>query len=158
MHSGKLSREKTFANWWKYDFAETQIARFCRSKRPQLFILKSISCTIIVYTKPHNLPDKFEFSLMSHAVQIDLHWGYHTVGNFRGRKLSQILQFCGYLQKFSPQNLGAWRLLERQKRAICVSAKIIFLPIRESFLPWKFPTIQYTSLHCLVTLAVPHAD
>ena len=32
------------------------------------------------------------------------------MGNFRGRKLSRISQFCGYLRKFSPQNLGAWHL------------------------------------------------
>ena len=28
------------------------------------------------------------------------------VGNFRGKKLSQISRFCGWLRKFSPQNLG----------------------------------------------------
>ena len=27
---------------------------------------------------------------------------YRIVENFRGRKLSRILQFCGYLRKFSP--------------------------------------------------------
>ena len=31
--------------------------------------------------------------------------------NFRGRKLSQILWFCGYLQKFPPRNFGLWRPL-----------------------------------------------
>ena len=41
---------------------------------------------------------------------------YRIAGNFRGRKL---LQFCGYLRKFSPRKLN-------------------FLPIRRSFLPPKF--------------------
>ena len=48
---------------------------------------------------------------------------YCIAGNFRGRTFSWILQFCGYLRKFSPQSLGAWHPLERQKQAI-----------RESFL------------------------
>ena len=30
---------------------------------------------------------------------------YRIVGNFRGRKLSQISRFCGYSRKFSLQNL-----------------------------------------------------
>ena len=36
---------------------------------------------------------------------------YHIVGNFQGRKLSWILRFCSYWQKFSPQNFGVWHLL-----------------------------------------------
>ena len=51
---------------------------------------------------------------------------YRIAGNFWGRKLSQISrisQFCSYLQKFSPWNLGAWCPLVRHKWAI-----------RESFL------------------------
>ena len=40
---------------------------------------------------------------------------YCIVGNFQGRKLSQILRFCGY----SSQNLGAWHALVQQKQAIC---------------------------------------
>ena len=44
-----------------------------------------------------------------------------TFGNFRGRKLPRISRFCGYLRKFSLQNLGAWHQLMRQKRAICES-------------------------------------
>ena len=43
---------------------------------------------------------------------------YLITGNFRGRKLSWISLFCGYLRKFSPQNLVAWHPLARQKRAI----------------------------------------
>ena len=37
---------------------------------------------------------------------------YCIMGNFRGRKLSWILRFCSYWQKFSPQNLWVWHLLE----------------------------------------------
>ena len=33
---------------------------------------------------------------------------YRIVGNFRGRKLSQISRFCGYSRKFSLQNLIFW--------------------------------------------------
>ena len=35
---------------------------------------------------------------------------YCIAGNFRGRKLAWILWFCGYLQKFSLQNLEVWHL------------------------------------------------
>ena len=45
----------------------------------------------------------------------------HIVGNFQGRKLLQISQFCGYLWKFSLQNLGAWHPLVWQKSVICRS-------------------------------------
>ena len=48
------------------------------------------------------------------------------------RNTSRISRFWGYSLKFSPRNLGAWHSLARQKRAI-----------RESFLPRKFPAIQY---------------
>ena len=53
---------------------------------------------------------------------------YRIAENFRGRKLSR---FCGDSRKFSPRNLGAWRPLAREKRAIC-----------ESFLPRKFSAIS----------------
>ena len=70
---------------------------------------------------------------------------YRIVQNFRGRKLSQILRFESYLWKFSPWNLGMpyppvlgfsipWKLFP---------AKWLFSPIRESFLPWKFPAIRH---------------
>ena len=38
--------------------------------------------------------------------------GYRGVilGNFRGRKLSRISQFCGYSRKFALQNFGVWCL------------------------------------------------
>ena len=98
---------------------------------------------------------------------------YRMAGNFWGRKLSRILQFCGHSWKFSLWNLVTWHLLVRHKRAIYESflrknyifyqfakvffAKIIFftnlrkfslqklyfLPICESFLPQKFSAIQY---------------
>ena len=54
------------------------------------------------------------------GVHVDVGCGlYRIVGNFRGRKLSQISRFCGY----SLRNLGAW-----QKQAIheVFSAEIIF--------------------------------
>ena len=47
--------------------------------------------------------------------------GEHTTyiaGHFHGRKLSRYL---GYLQKFSPQNLGMWCPLARHKPATCES-------------------------------------
>ena len=43
---------------------------------------------------------------------------YHIAENFQGRKLSQILRFCGYSRKFLLQNLGVWCPLARQKRGI----------------------------------------
>ena len=48
---------------------------------------------------------------------------YCIAENFRGRKLSWILRFCGYSRKFFPWNSGVWRPLAWQQRAI-----------RESFL------------------------
>ena len=48
---------------------------------------------------------------------------YCIAENFRGRKLSWILRFCGYSWKFFPWNSGVWRPLAWQQRAI-----------RESFL------------------------
>ena len=48
---------------------------------------------------------------------------YRRAGNFRGRKASRILWFCGCSRKFSLQNLGVWDPLAQLKRTI-----------RESFL------------------------
>ena len=65
----------------------------------------------------------------------------HIAWNFWERKLSWISQFCGCLQK-----LGAWYSLAWHKQAICESflrENHFFKPIRESFLPRKFPTIRY---------------
>ena len=44
-----------------------------------------------------------------HCTALSLH--YCRAGNFRGRKLLQILRFCGYLQKFSLGYLGMWHFL-----------------------------------------------
>lgn len=41
---------------------------------------------------------------------------YCIAGNFRGRKLSWISRFCGYLQKFLGRNIFWWH-----KRQICKS-------------------------------------
>ena len=60
-------------------------------------------------------------------------------------ELSRISLFCGYTRKFSPQNLGCgvlWRCKSEQSAKVFY-AKIVFLTIRESFLPQKFPTIRY---------------
>ena len=53
-----------------------------------------------------------------------LEWGshYRTAGNFQRRKLSR---FCGYSQKFSLRNLGAWHLMAAQ----------LATPVSN---PWKF--------------------
>ena len=68
-------------------------------------------------------------------------------------KLSQILRFCGYSWKFSLWSLGARYPLAWQKQAICESffrEICFFLPIHKSFLPRKFPAIQYH-----MTLTIP---
>ena len=68
---------------------------------------------------------------------------YRIAENFQRRKLSRISWFCGYMQKFSPQNLERgiyWHGKSKQS----VKAKIVFSPIREIFLPQKFPTIRYS--------------
>ena len=70
---------------------------------------------------------------------------YRIAENFRGRKLSRISRFCGYMQKFSLQNLerGILWLCKSEQSAKVFPAKIVFSPIHESFLPRKFPAIQY---------------
>ena len=71
---------------------------------------------------------------------------YCIVGNFWGRKLSWISQFCGYSRNFSPRNLGTWCSLVRHKQAIRKKfspRKSYFSPIRASFLPPKFSTMWY---------------
>ena len=73
---------------------------------------------------------------------------YRIVGNFRGRKLSKISRFCGYTRMFSPQNLGRgilWHSKSEQSAKV-FSQKSYSLQICESFLPQKFPTIQYCSM------------
>ena len=59
-------------------------------------------------------------------------------------KLLGILRFCGYTQEFSPRNLGhgvLWHCKSEQSTKV-FSAKIVFSPICESFLPRKFPAIR----------------
>ena len=83
-------------------------------------------------------------------------WTYRIAENFRGRKLSQISRFCGYMRKFSLRNLGCgviWRCKSEQSTKV-FSAKIVFSLIRESFLPQKFTVPEANSttmrdLHCL---------
>ena len=69
---------------------------------------------------------------------------YHIAENFWGKKLPRISRFCGYTRKFSPWNLGRsviWHCKSEQSVKV-FSTKIVFSPIRESFLPWKFSTIR----------------
>ena len=56
-------------------------------------------------------------------------------GKLSREKLSQILQFYGYSRKFSPQNLGVWHMLVRQKGAILkvFSTKIVFFTNSRKF-------------------------
>ena len=62
---------------------------------------------------------------------------YRIAANFQGRKLSQISRFCDYMKKFSPRNLGCGilRHSKNEQFAKVFSAKIVFSPICESFLP-----------------------
>ena len=66
-----------------------------------------------------------------HFCQIN----FRIAGNFRGRKRSWISRFCGYLWKFSPWNLRAWRPLAQQKRqsAKVLSTKIVFFTNSQKF-------------------------
>ena len=63
---------------------------------------------------------------------------------FWGRKLSQI---CGYLQKFSQQNLGLWHSLAQHIWEICesFSMKIVFFTNLWKFSPLKVS--NYTVHH-----------
>ena len=67
--------------------------------------------------------------------------------NFQGKKLLRISQFCGYPQKLSPRNLGAWHPLELQKRAIRESflCEIVFFTNSWKFSPSK--DSRYTVSH-----------
>ena len=82
-----------------------------------------------------------------------MHKAVPIAGKFRGRILSRILRFCGYLRKFSTRNLGMWRPL-----ALKFSPWKSYLPsIRESFLPRKFPAIRYQSCQLSRILRETHA-
>ena len=75
---------------------------------------------------------------------------YHIAGNFRGRKLLQILRFCGYLWKFSPRNLGAGRPLVRHKRTIHENffVKIVFFTNSWKFSPSKVSCYTVSCVAC----------
>ena len=66
---------------------------------------------------------------------------YHIAEN---RKLSQILRFCGYTQKFLREIWGValFGTAKATNPRKFSPRKTYFSPIRESFLPQKFPTIQ----------------
>ena len=70
---------------------------------------------------------------------------YRIVGNFRGWKCSRISRFESHPWKFSPQNFRCaipnhdWFSIPRKFSP----QNVHFLPIRESFLSRKFPSIQY---------------
>ena len=65
--------------------------------------------TVLAYQEPYS---GMQLSCNSHAIP------YIIVGDFWGRKLLRILQYCGYLWKFSQWNFGVWHPLAWQKWAI----------------------------------------
>ena len=76
---------------------------------------------------------------------------YRVAENFQGRKLSQILWFCGYTRKLSPQNLGygiLWHGKSEQSTKL-FSAKIIFSPIHAKvFYLESFPLYSNMESFC----------
>ena len=66
---------------------------------------------------------------------------YLMAGNFRRRKLSQNSQFCGYLESFLHEIWGRSFGSTSEQSVNVFSAKKNFSPVRESFLPRKFPAI-----------------
>ena len=65
-------------------------------------------------------------------------------GGFRGRELSRISWFCGFLWKFSSQNLGAWRPLAWHE---VFSTKIVFFTNTRKFPP-PSKVSHYTIVLC----------
>ena len=68
-----------------------------------------------------------------------------TTGKLSREKTFMNFTVLWLYAKFSPRNLGCdvlWRCKSEQSAKV-FSAKIIFPPIRESFLPRKFPAIRY---------------
>ena len=64
---------------------------------------------------------------------------YRIAGNFRGRKLSGILRFCGVCESFLHkicEHGVFWRGKSEQSVKV-FSTKIVFSPICESFFPLK---------------------
>ena len=108
-----LVRGWVWAWRWSYDLVSWSHTIFCCP------VYHSISQYTTVY---HSIP---QYTTVYHSIPL-----YHIAGNFRGRKLSQILQFCGYSCKLFPRNLGVWCLLHGTSKQ---STKIVFSP---SFLPW----------------------
>ena len=92
--------------------------------------------------------------------------GSDTVQHFEGENFHKFLRLCGYLQKFSLRNLGAWHLLAAptsnlrkifsMKNIFHQLAKVFlckfFLPTTPtSFLRGKFP--HCTELTCIASRA-----
>ena len=77
--------------------------------------------------------------------------------NFRERKLSQISRFCGYSQRFSPQNLGVWHLwrCKSEQPAKVFSTKIVFFTNSRKFSPSKVSRYTVISMAASLLAAVP---
>ena len=78
---------------------------------------------------------------------------YCIAGNFRGRKLSQISRFCGYLRKFSPQiwGHGIFGAAKASNSRKFFPRKSYFHQSAKVFSLESFSTIQYKaplSTHC----------
>ena len=74
---------------------------------------------------------------------------YRIAGNFRGRKLLQILRFCSYSQKFSPANWRAWHIFgSTSKQSTKVfSTKIVFFTNS-----WKFSLTTMRYIYCIILI------
>ena len=69
---------------------------------------------------------------------------YRIVENFRGRKLSRISVLCLFMEIFC--ETWRWGVLwcgTSEQSANVFSTKLYFSPLRENFLPQKFPAIWY---------------
>ena len=101
------------------------------TKSPNAILLLSIIFCILALVMPH-------YTAL-----------YRIVENFQGRKRSRISWFLSHPRKFSPRNLSMpYQLL---MIGFCIPRKFSlrnshFLPIRKSFLPWKFCAIRYTCI------------
>ena len=112
----------------------------CELKGPRFYIVHMQS-THTIYTQLTHISTHNPPAHTIHTLQVK----YRIAENFQGRKLLRISRFCCYTRKFSPWNLGRgvlWRCKSEQSVKVFF-AKIVFSPIRESFLPWKFPAIRY---------------
>ena len=70
---------------------------------------------------------------------------YCIAGNFRGRKLLQISHFVAICVSFLCEiwRCGVLWYGKNEQSAKVLPRKLYFSPIRESFLPRKFPAIRY---------------